>query len=244
MISSATGLKSLRRIAHVFILDDWNKIHYLPAVRAEDGLILSHGSRLRSFAAGSLSRCRVSWQSADLADEFEELINKSHLNSADIRLFFSRHPEFLLGREYNELREKFSLRSQVTLQEDVGRDMRPDFILKPVNGLTWHRTPISWTLACLQIQLSSLSPAVIFYDNIVEAVAQLRAYARYFDTQENREYVRQALGFTPYVPRLTPHCGKGGRGLDTRGRGAQRATTGRAGRNSDLLRYPEKSIGG
>jgi glycine cleavage system H protein len=194
-------------VAHVFILDDWNKIHYLPAVRAEDGLILSHGSRLRSFAARSLidvSKIAM----ADLAEEFEELINKSHLNSADIRLFFSRHPEFLLGREYNELREKFSLRSQITLQEDVGRDMRPDFILKPVAGLAPDANIVDLGLPADPVVQPKSADGTL-YDNIVEAVAQLRAYARYFDTRENREYVRETLGFTPYVPRLTLIVGKG-----------------------------------
>jgi hypothetical protein len=46
------------------------------------------------------------------------------------------------------------------------------------------------------------------YANIHEAIAQLRTYARFFDEQENREYVQNVLGFTAYRPRLALIVGK------------------------------------
>ena len=188
-------------IAYVFVLDEANKIHYLPTVRTEDGMILSRGSNLRAFATGSLldvSRLGM----VDLADEFEELINKPRLTPAEIRQFLAQHPEFLLGNEYQELRTEFSLRPQVTLQEDAGLDLRPDFILRPVAGLAQDAKIVDLGLPTDPIAMPASAGGGL-YDNMVEAVGRLRSYARYFDAQENRAYVQKTLGFTPYVPRLT-----------------------------------------
>lgn len=208
------GLRNLVRyraevteqVAHVFFLDEWRKIHYVPAVRAEDGVVLAQNRNTPGMITGSLvdvSRLRT-W---DVADEFEALINDPRAHEAQIRRFFEQHPEFLLGSDYQSLHAQFALRPQLTLHQETSRDMRPDFILRPVAGLAEDARVVDLGLPTDR----NLRPAEAgggLFDNIVEAVRQLRAYARYFDMRENRDYVRRELGFTPYIPRLTLIVGK------------------------------------
>jgi hypothetical protein len=95
----------------------------------------------------------------------------------------------------------------VTLQEEGAQELRPDFILRPVAGLASDAKIVSVGLPSDPVVRQSAAGGSL-YDNIVEAVGQLRAYARYFDATENREYVQRTLGFTPLVPRLALIVGK------------------------------------
>jgi glycine cleavage system H protein len=193
-------------IAHVFYLDDRNKIHYLPAVRAEDGILMAQSRQIQAMVTGSLidvSRLgRV-----DLADEFQELINMPNATGAQIRRFFTLHPEFLLGTKYHDAHADFALRPQITLHEESAQDLQPDFILRPVAGLANDAKIVDLGLPSDPVARHPSAGGGL-YNNIVEAVGQLRAYARYFDATENREYVQRTLGFTPYLPRLTLIVGK------------------------------------
>lgn len=195
-------------VAHVFYLDQNNRIHYLPAVRAEDGLLLTDAKEFESVVAGSLINIGK-LRRLDLADEFEELINSSQLLESQLQRFFELHPEFLLGTEYAELHP------QVVLREPNADDLRPDFILKPIAGVSHDANIVELKLPTERI-VKPTPRRVGLYANVYEAIMQLRTYARYFSEAENREYVRKLLGFTSYRPRLTLIVGKSIQ-FDTRG---------------------------
>ena len=195
-------------VAHVFFLDQLNQINYVPAIQTEDGLVLTEAPQFRAFMAASFVNI-ARLQRISLADGFEELINSPRAKEADLQRFFEQYPAFLLGSEYETLHPQFSLRSQVMLHEDEKKhgELRPDFILRPLVGVSYDAKIVELKLPSDRI-IKLTKNRVGLYANIAEAVRQLRTYARYFDETENQKYVRKMLGFTPYSPRLTLIVGR------------------------------------
>jgi glycine cleavage system H protein len=190
----------LQEVEHVLYLDEANRIHYLPAVRGEDGRIIVQTPSFESVFAGPL----ISYPKAgklEVVEEFEYLINKGNLKENEMQRFFQEHPEFLLGNEYDDLHP------QVVLKQDGMDDLKPDFILKPLAGVSYQPKIVELKLPGEEI-IKPKRRREGLYANIYEAVMQLRAYARYFNEERNREYVKDVLGFTAYKPRLTLVVGK------------------------------------
>jgi glycine cleavage system H protein len=190
----------LQEVEHVLYLDEANRIHYLPAVRGEDGRVIVNTKSLESVLTGPLIAYPTLHKLA-VIEEFEYLINKSPLKENELQRFFQEHPEFLLGNEYD------SLHSQVVLKQDGTDDLRPDFILKPLAGVSYQPNIVELKLPGDQI-IKPTPRREGLYANVYEALMQLRAYARYFNEETNREYVREVLGFTAYRPRLTLVVGR------------------------------------
>lgn len=190
----------LEEIEHIIYLDEANVLHYLPAVRGEDGRIIVGGREFESSVTAALVSARA-YAGREVIEEFEYLINKSGLREQELQEFFERHPDFLLGAEYA------SLHPQVVLKDTKDDALIPDFILKPLAGVSYGPKIVEIKLPAQEIVKARPRREGV-YANIHEAIAQLRAYARFFDEQENREYVQKVLGFTAYRPRLALIVGK------------------------------------
>ncbi len=190
----------LEEVEHVLYLDEVNRIHYLPAVRGEDGRVIVTTQSLESVITSPLLTY-PKLQKIEAVEEFEYLINKPNLKENELQRFFQEHPEFLLGNEYA------SIHPQVVLKQDDTDDLRPDFILKPLAGVSYQPSIVELKLPGENI-IKPTRRREGLYANIHEAVMQLRAYARYFQEQKNREYVREILGFTAYRPKLILVVGK------------------------------------
>jgi glycine cleavage system H protein len=190
----------LEEVEHVLFLDEQNRIRYFPAVRTEEGLVLTESPEVPSFITGGLVNAQRA-QRLELADEFEELINDPRVTERALQEFFERNPDFLLGAEYEELH------SQVVLRRADEGTLRPDFILRPLAGVSREAQIVDLKLPRDRV-VKHVPNRVHLYDKIHEAVAQLRTYARYFEEHENREHVQRTLGFTSYVPKVTLIVGK------------------------------------
>ncbi len=190
----------LKEVEHIIYLDDANRLHYLPAVRGDDGRIIVGGSEFESAIAASLVSARSFYHKA-IIEEFEYLINKPAVREQELQDFFERHPNFLLGADYERLYP------QVVLKQEAEDTLIPDFILKPLAGVSYGPKVVELKLPGQQVVKATRRREGL-YANIHEAVAQLRSYARFFNEQENREYVQRVLGFTAYRPRLALIVGK------------------------------------
>lgn len=185
----------LQEVEHVLYLDDRNRIRYFPAVRTEAGLVLTESSAVPSFIAGGLVNAQLA-RRLELAQEFEELINDPKVTERALQAFFERNPGFLTGSEYERLH------SQVVLRRADEGDLRPDFILRPIAGVSRDAHIVDLKLPQDRV-IKETRNRVHLYAKITEAVAQLRTYAQYFEERENREYVQRTLGFTAFVPKVT-----------------------------------------
>ncbi|MDQ1683637.1 MAG: glycine cleavage system protein [Frankiaceae bacterium] len=202
LLTTFIGYKAdvLQEIEHVLVLDEANRIRYFPAVRTDEGLIVADSAQLRTVVAAGFVNVDT-LRDLEVAEEFEYLINSRGLTEAAMQDFFVRHPDFLLGSDYE------AAYPQVTLRSSGHEDLRPDFILKPLAGVSYDANIVELKLPGDRI-IKPTPRRVGLYARIHDAVAQLRTYARYFEESENREYVRKTLGFSAMVPRLTLVIGR------------------------------------
>jgi glycine cleavage system H protein len=99
----------LQELEHIIYLDEANVLHYLPAVRGDDGRIIVGGKEFESSIAASLVSARA-YAGREIIEEFEYLINKAGLREQELQEFFERHPDFLLGAEYASLHPQVVLK--------------------------------------------------------------------------------------------------------------------------------------
>jgi hypothetical protein len=181
-------------------LDAGNRIRLLNGVRSQDGKVVVETPQFREVLTQSI----VFTPDVDNLTtilEFEQLINAPDADEGSFQQFFTAHPEFLLGSEYEALTSEFVLTS--TGEETL----RPDFLLRPIAGVSWEPAIVELKLPSQPVvKLTPRRPGL--YAKIYEGVAQLRMYARFFEEHENREYVRERLGFTAYRPRLVLIVGR------------------------------------
>lgn len=190
----------LQEIVHILYLDEANQLHYIPAVRGEDGkIVVGTGAFSEVITSAIISATRL--KRLEVVDEFEELINKPGLRELELQDFFERHPEFLLGSDYEKLFP------QVVLKREGEDELRPDFILQPVAGVSYEANIVELKLPTQRI-VKPTPRREGMYAKLYEAVMQLRMYARFFREEENREFIRKTLGFTAYQPRLTLIVGR------------------------------------
>lgn len=141
------------------------------------------------------------WFHKEIVAEFVRLINKKGLKESDLQRFFEQCPHFFRGINPNLLK----VYSQVCLKRDSGRDLIPDFIIEPMVG--------KWCdildLKMPSVKLVKGSPnRRLMSGAVMDGIAQLKEYQRYFEDPRNRERFRElmrskgALNVDCYHPRL------------------------------------------
>lgn len=132
-------------------------------------------------------------------EEFESLLNKPNLREEEIQRFFSEHPKFLSIMDYDEVRP------QISLIDESGTKLVPDFFLKPIGKNLWEILDIKLPTA----KLVAGSPNRKGLSHCVHrGNAQLMNYAKFFDKSRNREKLFRATGIDCFKPRLTLLIGK------------------------------------
>jgi hypothetical protein len=132
-------------------------------------------------------------------EEFESLLNRSNTTESKLQNFLQDHPKFLLHTDYDELRP------QISLIDESGCELKPDFFLRPLGKRLWEILDIKLprtTMVAGSRNRKSLSHYVH------RGSAQLMNYAKFFDDPRNRERVFRATGIDCFKPRLTLVIGK------------------------------------
>jgi deoxycytidine triphosphate deaminase len=126
--------------------------------------------------------------------ELERMLRDPALSERDLQSLFDDFPHLLVGPDYTEIR------SQIVLRLKDGGALIPDFFLQPVDQRQlWDIADIKlpkFRTVVHQRHRARLSAAVM------EGIAQLRTYSRYFDDAENRDRTKERHGITAYKPRL------------------------------------------
>lgn len=131
--------------------------------------------------------------------EFEHLINKSLVNEIELQKFLESNQEFLYSLGYD------AIYPQLTLVDDDGRILKPDFFLKPIDSNLWD---------ILDIKLPSIKLIVgknnreHFAYSIRKGISQLHEYSDFFENPRNREKVYKETGIECFQPRLSLVIGK------------------------------------
>jgi hypothetical protein len=128
-------------------------------------------------------------------EEFEDLLNSSKTSEDDFQHFFERNPDFILNDDYKQAHP------HIILAKDDNKGLIPDFVLEPVNQ--------SEFCDLLELKLPSAKIYVMkknrerFSAAIIEAAAQLRVYARYFNEEKNRSRFQETYPHLKiYEPRM------------------------------------------
>jgi hypothetical protein len=184
---------------HVLTLEPDGSVRYVPALAGPEHFVEAEGAQLNRIWNAVLFRNQS--VKDDVCDEFERILNMHGLREAHLQEFLEAHPELLLGDEF-ELAVP-----QVTLSTHDG-DLRPDFILRPLAGLSSEAKIIELKLPGQRVLKPRPVKRPALYAAVNEAVAQLRAYGRYFDDAASRQALTGRLGFYVYRPRLTLVVGR------------------------------------
>jgi anti-anti-sigma factor len=126
-------------------------------------------------------------------EEFEFLVNKDGVNELELQRFLEKHPDFLLGSDYNRVHPS------ITLYREEG-SLIPDFMLEP----HWSHT------TCDLLDLKLPTERIIvgsenrqgFSAAVMKALYQLREYHDYFENRENRNRILEMHGISAYKPKL------------------------------------------
>ena len=132
---------------------------------------------------------------ADAISELEDLVNSEAAHEADFQRFMERHPQVLLGGDYE------ALIPHVVLARDGDDNLIPDFFLKPVEGMSHEPAIVDLKLPDLAL-IKPTPRREGLYAKAMDGVNQLRTYGAYFEDRKNRDLVKSTLGFTAYRPRL------------------------------------------
>jgi hypothetical protein len=134
-------------------------------------------------------------------EELESLMNSPRAKESDFQQFFERNPEFILNNEYRHAH------SQVVLSRERGKDLRPDFLLEPIDQAS--------LCDLLELKLPASQVFVLqknrprFSSAVYEARAQLLEYSRFFDEERNRQRFQSAYpGLMVYKPRMIVVIGR------------------------------------
>ncbi len=136
-------------------------------------------------------------------EELEYLVNYPDTKEADLQDFFERHPDFIKGEEHREAHP------HLALNRDDDGDMIPDFVLEPVED--------DKLCDLLELKRASSSAFVLkknrnrFSAAVLEACAQLREYAVFFEDRNNRHRFFEQYGLMAYRPRMMVIIGRRGK---------------------------------
>lgn len=133
-------------------------------------------------------------------DEFEALINRADVSENDIQRFFEMNPHFL-----STVCEALP---HVRLHDAGGKVLIPDFILKP---LVATKRDSQWEVLDLKHPRKTLLVGRVrrrLSHEVTVAIRQLRDYGDYFAESRNRQFIRDAVGFSVRRPRLAVLIGR------------------------------------
>lgn len=130
---------------------------------------------------------------------FETLINKSNVEEREIQSFLETNPVFLESLGYSMVHPHILLED-----EETDKRLIPDFLLEKPGDLGFDILDLKLPQKKLYIK----EPHLRVSEHITRAVAQLRAYAGYFDKAENRKRFIQKFGLEPFRPQLIVIIGR------------------------------------
>lgn len=137
-------------------------------------------------------------------EEFERLVNSSGSCEHDFQDFFERHPDFLLGDEYDSYWAEPRLVSPAT-----GERFRPDFVLQPA---ALRSNPWRWNVIDLKRHNVDLLIGKKFHvdlsRDVYRAATQLKDYAEFFSDPRNADMLRERFGGVVPNPKLTMVIGR------------------------------------
>lgn len=198
--SSDSGLGRSEREQVVLMLNDDSSFSYLPFTSDTPAAVQTSDVNLRAvLVAGGLRVVRVE---EDLASEFEALLNREGLREQDIQRFLEAHQEFLLGSEYD------LAMPQMVLPLGDRDSLRPDFVLRPIAGVTWDAKIVELKLPGQRLVRRRPVHREGMYAAVHDSVVQLRAYQRYFEEEVNRAEFERRVGFRVYRPKLALVLGR------------------------------------
>ena len=184
----------------IIFIDAAGRLRLQRGVRSSDGRISVDTEAFADvFTQGIVVQDRRHQLAA--VEELEELINSDATREAYLQSFFEAHPEFLLGTEYEHLYP------HVVLTRTGKDDLIPDFILRPIDGMSHEPAIVDLKLPSQPV-IQATPRREGLYANVNDGISQLRTYHRYFAESANREFVHQRLGFTAYDPRLVLVVGR------------------------------------
>jgi len=184
----------------IISIDSAGRVRIQAGVRSSDGRIVVDCVELADvFTQGIVVQDRRNRLAA--VEELEALINSDATREMDLQAFFEVHPEFLLGSDYEHLYP------HAVLGHAGESDLIPDFILRPIQGMSHEPAVLDLKLPS-QPMVKRTPRREGLYANVHAGISQLRRYHRYFLEAANRDYVHKKLGFTAYDPRLVLIVGR------------------------------------
>ncbi len=136
-------------------------------------------------------------------EQFEALINKSDVSEGDLQNFFESHPHFLVTAQLMQAIP------HVRLEEQGGRLLIPDFVLKPIVAM---KRDSKWEVLDLKTPqvklLAGKKQRFQFSHQVMKAITQLRDYGDYFKNPGNSETVSRILGHQLKHPKLAVLIGR------------------------------------
>ncbi len=195
-----TPVSEIEAQQHVLVLNSDDSLSYVPAFFGPDLDVDVADDRLQSVRLQSLVRSITT--SLDLANAFERLINSDTLTEHHLQEFLEEHPSFLLGDEYD------MAIPQVVLSIGGKESLRPDFLLRPLAGVTWDAQIVELKLPGQGLMRSRPAHRESVYSAVHDAVTQLRAYRRYFEDEVHRTAFVERMGFPVHRPKLALIVGR------------------------------------
>ena len=189
---------------YVFLLDESGNFRYLPCSRGPSGNIVINQGDLASvltdasLPSGNLGKGRL----LRMCTEFEQLINERTVSESSIQEFLEENPEFLLADQFDALFPQVVL----PIRSATG-PMRPDFILRPVAGVSYEPAIVELKLPTQPV-VKLNRDHVGLYAPVHSAIDQLHSYARAFEDDRSREQIAERLGFTAHRPSLALIVGR------------------------------------
>jgi hypothetical protein len=136
-------------------------------------------------------------------EQFEALINKADINEGDLQQFFESNPHFLAAAQLMQAIP------HARLEDENGRLLIPDFILKPIVAM---KRDSKWEILDLKKPDTKLligkQQRVQFSHQVMKAITQLRDYGEYFKDSRNSETVGRVLGHQLKHPKLAVLIGR------------------------------------
>jgi len=129
----------------------------------------------------------------------EGLLNDESTRERHIQKFLEIHSNSLKGLNYT------SIYPQLVLQRSDGSELKPDFILEPLDDMWCDILDIK--LPTQPIVVGRKDRATLAA-GIHEVAAQLREYAAYFEEEKHRKWVFEKFGLRVYKPKLIAVVGR------------------------------------
>lgn len=134
-----------------------------------------------------------------IIDRLEHLINSRDVKEEALQVFFEMYPDFILDDLH------ISSLPQVILYNESGPNLRPDFIVKRVEGCTVDIVEIKRPVRNLVSGRAS-RPKVA--GQLADGISQLKEYSRWFRIPQNRDWFKGRYNLDGYEPKLTLIIGR------------------------------------